>query len=249
MPAFLRRARRIGGRRSAAAAGPTLTGGATDPSLGESMRHLAPAAEVVAIPVAVAVGYVLPSVLMLVFHEPVSIGFWLFFPVHVSLIRRFVRFAASRLRRLGLLKVEAETMYLESRRSALLAIYGVPVACSVASHALFIWSLTQPDDRSAMTRATDWLVAVDSLFVAVAVLYWVFVEAGWRTVALVVIPTSALLGPGAGICLGWVYRERVVAPDFVVLGAAADARTQDPSAQERAAAATADEETPLIGSR
>jgi hypothetical protein len=40
-------------------------------------------------------------------------------------------------------------------------------------------------------------------------LYWLFIEAGWK-VALVMVVTSAILGPGAGICVGWIYREQHV---------------------------------------
>lgn len=231
IPAFFHRSRAIIAARRQG--GPPQLSGPADPTFGETMRHLAKAAETVAIPVAVAVGYVVPSLLMLVLDAPAAVMVWLLFPVWVSLVRQTVR-------RLVLLVREGwdGSLHLESSRFSLLAMYAVPIACSILAHAHFIWTLTQPDDRKEMTRSTLKFIAIDAFFVGLTVLYWILVEAGWR-VALVMVGASLVLGPGAGICIGWIYREQTVDPDrsvmAVAVGARRDSEDTDPS-----------EETPLL---
>lgn len=231
IPAFFHRSRQILTARRAAAG----RGGATvaDPHLGEAMRHLAVDAEVVAIPVAVALGYVVPSVLMVVLDTPPAIVVWLFFPLLVSLVRQAVRFGVTLVRAHG----RHGSVHLESHRAALALVYAVPIACSALSHGLFIWNfVTQKDDRREMTRSTLKFVEIDVAFIALTVLYWLFVEAGWR-VTLVVLGTSILLGPGAGLCIGWIYRESSVALDPHVTVVAVGSRGGE---------GEADEDTPLL---
>jgi hypothetical protein len=231
IPAFFHRSRAIIAARKQG--GPQQLSGPADPVFGESMRHLAKVAEAVAIPVAVAVGCVVPSVLMLTLDHPVAVLVWLFFPVWVSLVRQAVR-------RLVLLLGEVwhGSLHLESNRLALLGVYAVPILCSVLAHAHFIWTLTQPDDRKEMTRSTLKFITIDAFFVGLTVLYWILVEAGWR-VAAVMAGASLVLGPGAGICIGWIYREQTVDPDrsvtVVAVGARRDSEDAGPS-----------EETPLL---
>ena len=242
LPAFFHRSRAI------AAAGRD-TDGPSDPNLDGAMRHLARRAELVAIPVAVTVGFVAPSVLMLALDDPTAVavasGIWLLFPVWVSLIRRAVRAAV-----LALVPNDHDdnnqqqsswhaSFYLESDRRALVAVYAVPVACSAVAHVLLIWSLTRPDDRKEMTRAVTRCVVVEAASVVLTVLYWLLVEAGWR-VALAMVATSVVLGPGAGVCVAWILREGSVDPNHrsvtvVAVGARAGSRDGSPS-----------EDTPLL---
>jgi len=231
IPAFFHRSREIIAARKQG--GPQRLSGPADPTFGEAMRHLTKTAETVAIPVAVAVGYVVPALLMLVLDHPATVLVWLLFPVWVSLVRQVVR--------RGVLMVRegwSGSLHLESNRLALVAVYAVPIACSVLAQAHFIWTLTQPDDRKEMTRSTLKFITVDALFVGLTVLYWILIEAGWR-VALVMVGASLVLGPGAGICLGWVYREQTVDLDrsvtVVAVGSRRPSEDADPS-----------EETPLL---
>ncbi|KAK5655680.1 hypothetical protein OQA88_5613 [Cercophora sp. LCS_1] len=206
--------------------------GPSDPVFGEAMRHLGKTAETVAIPVAVALGCIVPSVVMLFKPTPVTILVWLFFPLWVSGIRKLVRRA--------IVWWQEEwhvSFHLESSRLAMVGMYAVPLVCSIASHAVLIWSLTQRDDRKEMTRATLKFIVIDMFFIGLTVLYWLLVEAGWRVV-LVMVGTSLVLGPGAGICVGWVYREASVDPDRSVTVVAVGAQ---PSSGEGAS-----EETPLL---
>ena len=154
-------------------------------------------------------------------------------PVWVSLIRQVVRKAV-----LFLQEEWHGSFHLESSRLAMAGMYLVPIICSVLSHGLLFWSMAQADDRKEMTRATIKCIVIDVFFIALTVLYWLFVEAGWRP-ALLMIGCSVLLGPGAGICIGWIYREQNGDPDrsvtVVAVGGRASSREGSPS-----------EETPLL---
>ncbi|KAK3370685.1 hypothetical protein B0H63DRAFT_487421 [Podospora didyma] len=242
IPAFFHRSREIISARRAGnpTATPTLAEtsgrGAADPTFGSSMRHLTKVAEIVAIPVAVAVGYIIPSVVMLTLRpdEPIPILVWLFFPLWVSAVRQLVRKA------MLLLQEEWHaSFHLESSKLALAGMYAVPILCSAISQALLIWSLVQPDDRKEMTRATIKFIVIDMSFIGLTVLYWVLVEAGWQ-VALVMVAASMVLGPGAGVCIGWMYRERIVDLDRSVTVVAVGA----PRRSSRDASPS--EDTPLL---
>lgn len=235
LPAFFHRSREIiNSRRGREPSG--LPARAADPTFGESMRHLARTAETVAIPAAVALGFVAPSVLLLTVDSAAAAAVWLLFPVWVSLIRQAVRKALDLV-----LRAESwqETLHLESNKPALVGMYAVPIACSVLAQAFLIWNLTsQSDDRREMTRATIKFITIDAFFVGLTVLYWILVEAGWR-VALVMAAASAVLGPGAGISLGWIYREKTVNPDRSVTVVAVGARRGSDDSH-------ISEETPLL---
>ncbi len=111
----------------------------------------------------------------------------------------------------------------------------MPILVSVAAHVFFIWSLVRPDDRKEMTRATVKFIEIDAALILLTVLYWLFVEAGWK-VSLVMIAASLTLGPGAGVCVAWICREGQIDPDRSVTCVAVGSRESlDPS-----------EETPLL---
>ncbi|KAK3328691.1 hypothetical protein B0T19DRAFT_442580 [Cercophora scortea] len=232
LPAFFKRGREIvavrwSGDRDGEA-------GREDPLFGEAMRHLRRMAEIVAIPVAVAVGFVVPAVVMLVTGWAGAVLVWLFFPVWVAGVRAAVRSAV-----MAVLRRDGEggrswegSFHLEGSRVALVGMYALPVLCSVVAQGLLVWSVfVHGDDRKEMTRATSGFVFVDMAFVALTVLYWMVVEAGWK-VAAVMAAASTVLGPGAGVCVGWVYRERMVDLDRSVTVVAVGARSGDASPTE-----------------
>ncbi|KAK1244008.1 hypothetical protein MKX08_002146 [Trichoderma sp. CBMAI-0020] len=170
-----------------------------------------PDSEAVAIPIAVAVGYYLPSMLMLASNSPVAIAVWLFFPVYVSLVRQAVRSIIQRIRCAG-----PTDIHHESHWQSVALVYTLPVVLSVAAHLFVLWNLAQRDDRKELTRLAVSFIEIDFQFIAWTVLYWVFVEVGWR-VPLGMIAISVLAGPGAGTCLGWLHRERVLKNGFAAL--------------------------------
>ncbi|KAF7559479.1 hypothetical protein G7046_g4677 [Stylonectria norvegica] len=226
IPAFLHRAKRVSASRK------TQYGRseAEDEVVvtEDHSRHLADS-EIIAIPVSVAIGFVVPSILMLVFNSSATIAIWLFFPVYVSLVRQTTRRVVTYLQ-----KTDPSTIHLESNRLSLLFVYALPILCSVAAHVSIIWSLTRTDDRKEMTKSTITFIEIDFQFIALTVLYWMFVEVGWR-VPLATAVASIVVGPGAGTCLGWIYREKLIHQDHhneTELEGGDDGRT--------------DEETPLL---
>lgn len=189
-----------------------------------------PDSEAVAIPIAVAVGYFVPSALMLALNSPLAIGAWLFFPLYISLVRQAVRYVVERIRR-----VSPVSIHHESHWQCVVLVYALPVALSVAAHVFVLWNIAQRhDDRKKMTKLTVSFIEIDVQFIAWTVLYWMFVESGWR-VPLSMIAISVVAGPGAGVCLGWLIRERLVKHG---LAGKASGRERD----EREA-----EERPLLG--
>ncbi|KAK3325097.1 hypothetical protein B0H66DRAFT_529152 [Apodospora peruviana] len=249
IPAFFHRSREIILARRQGVSDLT---GPTDPNFGEQMRHLTKVAEIVAIPVAVAVGYILPSILMIALNSTDSAGItvlvWLLFPVWVSLIRQAIRKGMT----LFLSDDWDASFHLESSRLALAGMYALPVLCSIVSHALFLYSFFRPNDEKEMTRATLKFIVIDAFFIALTTLYWLFVEAGWK-VALVCVAASVVAGPGAGICVGWFYREATVDPDrasvtVVAVGTSSSRRGSGNGDGSGASSAHSSEETPLLRS-
>lgn len=201
-------------------------------SIVTNSRHLTAVAEVYAIPAAVALGCVVPSVLMLVLRTPAAIGAWLFFPAYVSIVRQLVRFIVR-----TFLFFSDDTHHLEAHRRSLIYVYGLPIVVSLAAHVALLWHLfARKDDRQELTRSTVAFVETDAFFIALTVLYWLLAETGWR-VALTMLAWSILLGPGAGVCIAWIFREPVLAAEPGETGSSS--READPEA--------ATERSPLLG--
>lgn len=222
IPAFLHE-QRI--RLSAAGYPPT----STEPKPARSTTR----SEAIPILLGVTFGLLVPSTLMIV--DPTStatILVWLFFPLWVSLIQRTVW---------GVLRVSSrspsdsgEPNHVETRRQAnplVLVPYAMPIMCSTVSHVLLAHNLlTQADDRGTLTHSAVLLLEIDHLAIFVAFLYWVWARAASSTSStsarekarffttslqpvLLTLVSSLLLGPGAGVCLGWVSSSSLCLED------------------------------------
>ncbi|KAK9780434.1 hypothetical protein SCAR479_02549 [Seiridium cardinale] len=200
VPSFLRRAKDIQAARESSR-GERMREANSD--LDREVRCLSSQVEVWAIPAAVVIGFVVPSLVMLIVNDPVSIAVWLFFPLWVAAIRYVVKVV-------GVNSVtDPEPYDLEARKWQLVGVYAVPVLCSVLAHGLLIWNLFSHDDRKEMTRATIRFIQIDVVIIGLTVLYWILVEAG-VIVTLAFIGLSILLGPGAGLSAAWVLREKAI---------------------------------------
>lgn len=222
IPAFLYRARRI---FLVQKAHEDDNGNPEDSLISEDVSRHLPDSDVMAIPVSIAIGYYLPSILMLVYKSPEAVGVWLFFPVYVSLIRQIIRQII-----VSISRTESWAVHLSTdwRYSAM--VYTIPVLCSILAQIGVMWNMAQPDDRKELTRSTMAYIEIDAQFIAWTVLYWVLVEVGWR-VPLVILVSSIFVGPGAGLSIGWIYREKLFA---------------DPLLIEQEEDDRPDEETPLL---
>ncbi|KAL8357056.1 hypothetical protein RB601_008832 [Gaeumannomyces tritici] len=232
VPAFLRRAVRLA---------PLVDGPAADPRLASDARDLSFAADAAAVPLAVAVGFGVPSAALLATRgAPPAVLAWLLFPVAVAALRRAARWALVR----ASPGRAAPALRLELSVPAMVAVYGPAVLWSAAAHAWGLAALLAgPDDRREMTRSTLRFVGLDALFVGLTVLYWVLAEGGWRPAAVMVL-VSVVLGPGAGVCAAWVCREWTAHAAGLGGRAASDG---DEESEPREGDAAAGEDTPLLG--
>ncbi|KAI1745923.1 hypothetical protein F4680DRAFT_3857 [Xylaria scruposa] len=192
-------------------------------------------ADIYAIPLAVAVGFIVPSILMLVLNDaaPVVVV-WLFFPFWVAAVHLAVKFAAVRLLR------DNGPLYLESHSPSMVLVYAVPFIASLFSHVFFICSFFYKNDSRQMTRTALKLIEIDFVFTAASVLYWVFVESGIVPAVLMLV-FSVVLGPGAALCLTWIIREKAICA-FAVSGEEDGGSDEESDGDD----STVHEETPLL---
>lgn len=197
--------------------------------LAADSRNVALGVEAIAVPMAVLLGFFVPSLVMLFNRSSVAVFVWLFFPVYVAIVRQFVRWV--------LVRADAEKyappFRVEQNRGSISGVYLPAVLFSVFAHVWVIFSLFKADDRKEMTRSCLGFIQIDALFIAATALYWIMVEGGWKSAAVAVL-VSVVLGPGAGLCAAWVTRE------FVAHGAVMDATERVDNGQPN-------EETPLLG--
>lgn len=205
-----------------------------DPDRGVEMRYLDQKGDGVAVPVSVLLGCVVPGVVMLVTKSPVAVGVWLLFPVWTALVRMGVREVVNRF---GGERVEGGLQMARDWK-VMLWMYAVPVLASAVAHGFLVWSLfARRDDRKEMARATTKAVEIEMGYMLLSMVYFGLVEAGWRTAGVMILAT-VLAGPGAGVCLGWVYRETIIDGQKGTRVVAVGARPRDPE--------EAGEETPLL---
>ncbi|KAI8947262.1 hypothetical protein F4801DRAFT_561477 [Xylaria longipes] len=160
-------------------------------------------ADVFAVPLAVAIGFIVPSILMLVLKDAAPVIVWLLFPLWVAVVHLAVKFAAVKM-----LRVDGP-IYLESHPPSVTFVYALPFIASLLTHALFIWNLFCKNDSRQMTRTSLKFIEIDFVFIAASVLYWVFAESGVVPAVLMVV-FSVFLGPGAALCLTWIIREKAI---------------------------------------
>lgn len=159
------------------------------------------------IPLSIALGLLVPSAVMLARpSSTAAVLAWLVFPLWISLAQR---------------------LPLPSSRRRLfprLPLCAIPTLWSVAFHALLLADLLRvqlplplplpADDnpQPSAVRSAMLLLEVDHAAIFATYLHWAFAtsasrRAGARAVVLAVV-SALLLGPGAGVCLGWWARCR-----------------------------------------
>lgn len=150
--------------------------------------------EVMAVTFGVAIGFILPTILLLIYNtDPFVILFWSGFPIWIGSIRRLIR-----------TKVQHSCFSYET------TICAGPVGFSAVLHAWWLYDLFKgTDGQSPMTQSTLAAHMIDAYYMYAAALYWLFVDAGFKAVGVAAL-VSVIFGPGAGICLGWLYRGRII---------------------------------------
>jgi hypothetical protein len=170
---------------------------------GEAVRVLAMKADGVAVPVSIALGLVVPAVVMVAMRSPLAVGLFLLFPVWTSLLRKVIRVVLTQFQD----ETWTATLHLSSSSLNLVAVYALPVLLSVVAHVFLLYNVTtKRDDSQEMTRSTLRFILIDLAGLVAGVLYWVLVEAGWMAAVIFAVGTL-LAGPGAGVSLAWGWRE------------------------------------------
>jgi hypothetical protein len=165
-----------------------------DPDRRET-RCLDDGSQVYAIPISVVLGFVLPSLALLFYTSPVTILIWLFFPLYVGIVRAILS-----------LGYRSRSVHIEPSPRALLIVYGPAAVISIVSHVWIVYSFFLENDATPVSRATLRFIEIDVLAMGVTMAYWLLIEVGWHVTAIF-IATSAVAGPGTGLCIAWALRE------------------------------------------
>lgn len=181
-------------------------------------------ARLLAIPLSIAVGLIVPSTMMILGPSPTVVLVWLVFPVWVSLVRRIVHAGippATTACSCCCCCWHPTTRTPTSMIGSIL-LYVVPVLYSAASHILLLLDvLYGQDDRNPATRSAVLLLEIDHIAIFVAFVYWIWIDSVAAATGgggggssssrpvFITISSTLLLGPGAGVCLGWAYRDHL----------------------------------------
>jgi hypothetical protein len=183
--------------------------GCTDPvSVTPEDRHIRSSQETYAIPVAVALGFIFPSIVLMARPTLFVVGLWNLFPLFVSLIR------------IGLLKVirqshgqsPSTSHYCESNMASCIRLYAVPVGISFLSHIYLIYTLAMAPGRDFPLSPALKLMICNITSIAVIMLYWLSIESSLKVIFTTLI-YSIIAGPGVGLACGWILKERVIVDD------------------------------------
>lgn len=152
-----------------------------------------------AIPLSIALGLFLPATLMLLHPSaPLPIILFLLFPLWVTLIQRLLRPLTSQL--------------TWSNKTSKTLLFIPPVIASTLAHIIFLLSIFSspsiltPSNDDTATAAALLLLEIDHAAIYLATLYWIYIESNAKTNSVfTTLATTIALGPGAGICAGWLY--------------------------------------------
>lgn len=166
------------------------------------------------IPLSITLGLLLPSALMLALPtSTIAILAWLMFPLWISLTQQ---------------RLTSSTPTTRHPYASFFLPHAIPILLwSASAHAFLLADLLQlippatddddPSSSSSSTattaRAAMLLLEVDHAAIFATYLYWTHAtspsrRAGLRAAA-VAVTSALLLGPGAGVCVGWLARRRV----------------------------------------
>lgn len=195
------------------------------PDYGTHRRRIPVAADMHAVPVAVGLGFVAPSVLLMFRPETTVIMLWNLFPLYVSVIWHAVRHVIMAVER-----VTGAHRWRKQRSSpapspstsdlplssdisswrVLLLAYGLPSIISAFSHILFIYMrLSRSEGVEGIAQDTLGVLHADFWAIIVTMIYWLAVESSLGVAALAVL-AGLVGGPGAGLSVGWALREAVL---------------------------------------
>lgn len=161
-------------------------------------RSLSSQKRTFSIPIAVAIGFVIPSILLLADPNPAVAAAWNIFPFAIYLVDS----AAHRL--LGGVE-DNEHYHAENNTGSAARIYCIPIAFSTVAHFYLVASLAR-EPAIVWTPSTK-LMFINFCFMFLIYLYWILIESSTKTFWVTVLITC-VAGPGAGVSIGWILKER-----------------------------------------
>lgn len=159
-------------------------------------------------PLAIAMGYFGPSLVLLLWPSHQTVTVWLFFPVYVTLLRRSFRLWYTGRHQRQLYKIRwLKAFNLGQYSSILQRLFALPMWSSIVARLILLYHISAiPDDRSIATIATLRFVQLDTVAIATTVAYWVVMVRGFKQAGFSLL-AGCLLGPGFGLCLAWLVDE------------------------------------------
>lgn len=152
------------------------------------------------IPLSIALGLLLPVIYMLLHPTAiVPVLLFLFFPILITLSHYLL-----------------STFGLRATTTNPLVFYAIPILASTLSHAAILFLPSQDAPASSAGAAALRFLRLDHTIIYITVLYWIAASSSTSRISssgksipsiLVTIATTAVLGPGAGICAGWMMHS------------------------------------------
>ncbi|KAI1339408.1 hypothetical protein F5Y15DRAFT_382451 [Xylariaceae sp. FL0016] len=170
-----------------------------DPSAPESHeRELVSDSRSYIIPISVVLGFIVPSIALVLKPDPLIAGLWNLFPIAIYIIGSLA---------LKLVPDGQGFRHAESHWGSSARLYSIPILLSLSAHVYLVscW-LTTSEEGWAELPAVK-LMVTNFWTICATYLYWIFIESSPATAVLTVL-TAILAGPGAGVSIGWVLKEQ-----------------------------------------
>lgn len=157
-----------------------------------------PDAYPLSIPLSIALGLLLPVISMLLYPTAIiPVLLFLFFPILITLAHKLL-----------------STFVLHTTTNSSVVFHAIPILASAFSHAAILFLPIENTPASSAGAAALRFLRLDHIVIYVTVLYWIASTTTKTsssttsiTNVLTTIATTAVLGPGAGICIGWIMHS------------------------------------------
>lgn len=157
-----------------------------------------PDAYPLAIPLSIAIGLLLPAFSMLLHPTALlPVLLFLFFPILIALTHNFL-----------------SNFVLQTTTDSPLVFHAIPILASAISHAAILFLPIEHTPASSAGAAALRFLRLDHTVIFLTVLYWIAsttkkISSSTTSITsiLTTLATTAVLGPGAGICIGWMMHS------------------------------------------
>lgn len=167
-------------------------------------RHLTSAADTFSIPLAVLLGFALPSLRLVQRRTELAIGVWNLFPLLVSLLQIVVRTILHGLAS----RASVKPWHAEQHTASLIRLYSLPILTSAVAHFWLLSAMVNSIDE--LSHASHFMI-VNGTSIFALYIFWIWYESDGRATGVSLF-CAVCLGPGAGVSVGWILQERLPSP-------------------------------------